>query len=208
MVLLKIVDIEKKQKKLGGKAQFPLLIDENNESETKILYESDKIVEYLWKTYGDKATQTPTYWLGSTKLSFIFLLFSSVLRAFPQNGMLRIPSKKPKKLLELYGFEPSPFVKKVREILSSLEIAYIQRSISRGSLKRPAFKKKYADKLSQWRKKASMVCVPFLIDPNTGIEMFESEDIKQYLIKTYQDGDIPTTESLSSYFNAKKTNKD
>ena len=27
--------------------------------------------------------------------------------------------------------------------------------------------------------------VPYLVDPNTGTEMFESADIKQYLLATY-----------------------
>ena len=194
----------KEAKKLSGKAQFPLLIDENP-SQNVIILESDKIIDYLWTTYGDKATLIPSYWFGTTQISFIFLLISSILRSFPENGLIRIPSKKPKKLLELYSFEPSPFCKKVREILSSLEIAYISRNIPRGSLKRPQFKEKYGENIAKWRKNIGAICVPFLIDPNTGIKMFESEDIKQYLIKTYQDGEFTTNESISGYFNSSST---
>lgn len=37
---------------LGGKQQFPFMVDENN---GKQLYESDEIVKYLYQTYGDSA---------------------------------------------------------------------------------------------------------------------------------------------------------
>eukprot|EP01083_Nonionella_stella_P279259 950050_1 len=126
-------------KQLGGKCQFPLLVDENEMDDNNkplIMYESDKITEYLWKMYGNKASKPLSYILGSTKLSFIFLLFSSFLRCFPEHGLMRIPSKKPKQLLELLSFEPSPFCKKVREILSSLEIAYIVRNVAHGSVEK------------------------------------------------------------------------
>merc|ERR1712154_607946 len=168
------------------------------------MLESDKIIEYLWKTYGNKASKTPSYILGSTKLSFIFLALSSILRCFPEHGLIRISSKKPDKMLELWSFEPSPFCKKVREILSSLEIPYILRNAARGSMKRSEFNTKYGDKLSKWRKDIGMIQVPLLIDPNTGIKMFESEDIKKYLIKTYQNGEFKTNESIANYFNSKK----
>ena len=35
-------------------------------------------------------------------------------------------------------------------------------------------------------KKHGNVQVPFLIDPNTGVELFESVDIVKYLDKTYK----------------------
>jgi len=193
-------------KALSKKCQFPLLVDENvlnDKNEPLIMLESDKIIEYLWKTYGNKANKVPSYMLGSSKFSFILLLITSVLRCFPEHGLIRIPSKKPKKLLELWSFEPSPFCKKVREILSSLEIAYISKNAARGSLKRREFREKYGEKLSTFRSKAGIIQVPLLIDPNTNVIMLESEDIKQYLIETYQDGEFETDESVAGYINSK-----
>ena len=190
-------------KAIGGKCQFPLFVDENPE-EAVILYESDKINEYLWNTYGDKAKAPPSYILGSNKLSFAVMALATLLfRCFPEHGLFRIPSKKPEKKLELFAFEPSPFCKKVREVLDSMELPYVARSIARGSFKRPDFRNKYGDRISKWRTNVKMICVPFLIDPNTGVELFESEDIKQYLIKTYRDGEWEAKESIADYFDPK-----
>ena len=217
---------------IGKKCQFPLLVDENevnDENEPLFMYESDKIIAYLWKTYGDKANRVPSYILGSSQFSFVLLMITSVLRCFPEHGLIRIPSKKPKQLLELWSFEPSPFCKKVREILCSLEIAYISRNAARGSLKRKEFREKYGDKLSIFRDKAGIIqvvlciffvpnghkiiClnhqqVPLLIDPNTNVVMLESEDIKQYLSMTYQDGEFNTDECMAQYLEARSKKSD
>ena len=47
----------------------------------------------------------------------------------------------------------------------------------------------YADRLAGkvLLKRAGRVSIPYLVDPNTGIEMAESEDIIRYLIDTYTD---------------------
>merc|ERR1719397_2147909 len=97
------------------------------------MYESDAIVGYLWKTYGNAASPPLSYKLASTRLSFVMLGMASMLRVFPEHGIIRIPSKKPSKPLELWSFEPSPFCKKVREVLSCLEIKYVLRNVARYS---------------------------------------------------------------------------
>ncbi|KAI3854060.1 hypothetical protein MKX03_030240 [Papaver bracteatum] len=83
-------------------------------------------------------------------------------------------SKLPPKPLELWAYEPSPFCKVVREVLVELEIPHILHSCARGSPKRQIL-----------FKKAGHFQVPYLEDPNTGVKMFESAEIVDYLRATY-----------------------
>lgn len=76
--------------------------------------------------------------------------------------------------LTLWGFEGSPFVRPVREALSSLGLRYVLVSCGRGSLNR--------DKLFQ---KTGRFQVPYLEDRNTGVCMFESGEIVKYLLSAY-----------------------
>jgi len=179
-------------KKVGGKIQFPLLVDPNANGVT--MYESDKINQYLWTRYGAKATRTISYKLCDNRFAMLLLGMASMLRVLPEQGLMRIPSKAAQKPLELWSFESSPFCKKVREVLSSLEMKYVVRNVSRYAAlgdrsqlfgKRKEFYEKYGSMLSEWRQKANLVCVPLLVDPNTDTVMLESEDIKQYLLETY-----------------------
>ena len=62
----------------------------------------------------------------------------------------------------------------MREALDSLEIPYYVHNIGKGSPKRDEFKKM-----------AGKMQVPYIIDENTGKQMFESEDIVKYLYETY-----------------------
>ena len=76
--------------------------------------------------------------------------------------------------LELYSYEASPFCRIVRECLSSLELRYRLHNVARGSAGREAFVER-----------SGRMMVPYLVDPNTGVEMFESADIVEYLEDTY-----------------------
>jgi glutathione S-transferase len=76
--------------------------------------------------------------------------------------------------LELWGYECSPFVAPVREKLSTLCLPHILVSCSRGSENR----NKMIEKTGRFQ-------VPFLVDPNTGIEMFEGAEIVKYLDEVY-----------------------
>lgn len=78
-------------------------------------------------------------------------------------------------MLELYGFEGCPSCKKVRATLSSLGITYIHRSAPFGADATRA----------ELRARGGKVQVPYLIDPNRVVEMYESESIIQYLDETY-----------------------
>lgn len=150
-----------------GKQQFPYLQDPNTGFEG---YESAEIIKYLFKTYGPIDTRVPLA-LGS--LGTITAGFASV--ASMRRGAIREPrvvsAPKP---LELWAYEASPFCKIVRERLCELELAYILHTTPRGSPSREALKEL-----------TGRVQIPYLVDPNTGVSMFESADICEYLTQTY-----------------------
>jgi len=76
--------------------------------------------------------------------------------------------------LQLWGYESSPFVRCVRVLLGELCLPHTLVSCSRGSRNR--------DELVA---RTGRFQVPYLVDPNTGIELFESEDICRYLEEVY-----------------------
>jgi glutathione S-transferase len=150
----------------GGKAQFPWLEDPNT---GKAMYESDDIVRYLFETYGDGRVP---FLLSSGPLTYATAALASGLR--PVQGIRAEPSRAPEKPLELWSFEASPFCRIAREKLCSLELPYLLHNVAKGSPKREAYVAR-----------SGKMMVPFLADPNTGVEMFESADIVAYLARTY-----------------------
>lgn len=151
---------------LGGKSQFPLLIDPNHD---KRLYESDEIIEHLFARYG---TGKPPLGLRLGVVGTATSGLASALRA--GNGRSARPSTAPAVPLELWSFEASPYSRRAREVLCELELPYVLHNVGHGSAKRDAL-----------RARAGKVQVPYLEDPNTGTKMFESRDIVRYLRSTY-----------------------
>lgn len=151
----------------GGKAQFPYLVDPNTGVE---MYESQDIVDYLFRTYGIDA---PPAMLSVPALRDA----TSFLAGLPRAGFGSHyrPARAPKEPLELYSFEASPFCRLARECLCTLELPYVLHNVAKGSTARDAFVKR-----------SGRMMVPYLVDPNTGTEMFESADIVDYLEATYR----------------------
>ncbi|XP_022641589.1 uncharacterized protein LOC106772620 isoform X2 [Vigna radiata var. radiata] len=89
-------------------------------------------------------------------------------------GTTYTPAKFPPKPLKLWAYEVSPFCKIVREVLVELELPHLLVSCARGSPKRHIL-----------YQKTGHFQIPYLEDPNTGIEMFESAEIIEYLRATY-----------------------
>ena len=150
----------------GGKAQFPFLVDPNTDT---AIYESDDIVAYLFDRYGDGAVPLS---LRLGPLTDVTSMLASAWR--PAFGARYRAATHPQKPLELYSFEASPYCRIVREQLCALEIPYVLHNVAKGSPSRDAFVER-----------SGRMMVPYLVDPNTGTEMFESADIVQYLEKTY-----------------------
>ena len=152
--------------RLGGKAQFPWLVDPNT---GRAMYESDEIVRYLFATYGRSGAP---WQLSIAPLATATAAVASAWR--PGAGGFARPSRAPREPLELWSFEASPYCRLVREALCSLEIPYLLHNVAKGSPSREAFVAR-----------SGKMQVPWLHDPNTGVSMFESGDIVDYLDRTY-----------------------
>jgi glutathione S-transferase len=96
---------------------------------------------------------------------------------FPRSNQLS-PNARPDRdtlrPLTLWGFEGSPFVRPVREALSSLGLRYTLVSCARGSANR-----------DRMFRKTGCFQAPYLEDPNTGVCMYESGEIVKYLMAAY-----------------------
>jgi hypothetical protein len=171
----------------GGKAQFPFLIDPNTGVQ---MYESLSIVKYLFETYAQRSL--PLKWqLGPLQTMGSIVASSTRLGL----GTTRKASCAPEQLLELYSFESSPYARMVRECLCEMEIPYILRSCGRTELGewllptlRGALNIVPSSELENRKillEKAGRMAIPYLIDPNQNVEMFESAEIVKYLEATY-----------------------
>ena len=74
----------------------------------------------------------------------------------------------------IHRYPRGPFCRLVREVLCELALPYHLRNVARGSSRRAAF-----------TARAGKMMVPYLIDPNRDVAMFESADIIAYLRRTY-----------------------
>ncbi len=174
-------------KNRGGKHQYPYLVDPNTGTE---MYESADIIEYLARTYeGRVASQR------GLRRSAVVATSKMASAMRPGRGYRVRASKAPEKLLELYSFESSPYSRLVREVLCEMELSYLLRNTGKGawsdmgpaSFRDELFKGKKDTGRNRARllKRTGRVQVPYLIDPNTGTEMYESADIIRYLEETY-----------------------
>lgn len=171
----------------NGNRQFPVLIDTDTD---RVIHESRVIVEYLHATYG--AGKPP---LGHRlrPLALSTSEMASALRKY--RGSDAIPSRQPELPLELYSFESSPFCRLVRETLCELELAYVVHNVGKGGMVDwliPGLRERLAPDGAQttahrqaFVERSGKMMVPYLVDPNTGVEMFESADIQRYLLDTY-----------------------
>jgi glutathione S-transferase len=107
--------------------------------------------------------------------------------------MFAKPSKAPAKRLELYSFEASPYSRLVRETLCEMEIPFYLHNVAKGEGRfvdwlPPGVRKNYEPPTENRRKlveRGGKMMVPYLVDPNTRLAMYESAEIQRYLLKTY-----------------------
>lgn len=169
----------------GGSTTFPFLVDPNRDV---AMAESRDIVTYLYEHYTERDPKTP----GA--LSVVSSSFASAAR--PGQGTRARPSRQPQQLLELWSFESSPFSRLVREALCEFEIPYILRQVPKeqpSDVGTVGFRLGGADdwepveggRREQLIEIGGMAQVPFLVDPNTGTQMYESADIVDYLEEQY-----------------------
>lgn len=180
-------------KQQGGKLQFPFLVDENTGDK---LYESQDIIHHLFKHYG-KTGKTPAKYSNYPKVP-VAAIAGTMVNGL-RGGMAKLLSKNspaPEQLLELWGFEASPYTRIVRGVLSELEIPYIYHNVAKERWQDQGLAKlrlkpgKYEPLPGGKREQVLKVMgdniqVPYLVDPNTNTKMFESKDIVEYLKQQY-----------------------
>jgi glutathione S-transferase len=98
------------------------------------------------------------------------------------NGIQSTPAAvKPQQTLQLYDIENCPYCRLVREALTELDLdAEIFPCPKSGERFRP-----------QLVERGGKAQFPYLVDPNTGVETYESLDIIAYLFETYGQREVP-----------------
>jgi len=178
----------RKLKRQSGSDQLPRLVDPNTKQN---IVGRDAIVSYLFEEYRDAKTPAK---LTNTKLNNAASLMASLVRFGAGKRVIRsIPAELP---LTLYSFESSPYSRPVRELLCELELPYLLVNLGKQQMSDmgPAnfrftlkpYRPLENTKRDAFFKKHGNVQVPFLVDPNTKTELFESKEILQYLNDTYR----------------------
>jgi len=107
-------------------------------------------------------------------------MLSTMVRA--SSGIQSSPAAvKPQKLLQLFDIENCPYCRLVREALTELDLdAEILPCPKNGERFRP-----------EVVERGGKAQFPYLVDQNTGEEMYESLDIVAYLFETYGQRELP-----------------
>jgi glutathione S-transferase len=171
---------------LGGKSQFPFLVDPNTE---RALHESADIIDYLRATY---AGQGPIRRGLRRQIGVGGSYLASTVRGIGAGtpGQRARPSRAPNQPLELYSFEASPLARPVRELLSELELPYLLRNAAPAgwdAIRRSLFPDGTVGGRNRERMQALTggTQVPCLLDPNTGVVLQDAAEILDYLESTY-----------------------
>jgi len=158
---------------------LPYIYDPNMKDDQQTIKGDDSIIDHLLDNYGPSTTlyDTKALWpISFRQFAIVTSTLAALLRGNPgktQQANAR-PDNADMKPIELWAYECSPFVRPVKEKLYSLGLPHRVVSCSRGSSNR--------DKMVE---KTGRFQVPYLVDDNTGIEMFESAEIVKYLEATY-----------------------
>jgi glutathione S-transferase len=88
---------------------------------------------------------------------------------------------RPEKPLELYEFEACPYCRKVREAASLLDLELLVLPCPKGG---PRFREEV-------KRRGGKYQFPYLVDPNAGKEMYESDEIVAHLFERYGAGRPP-----------------
>jgi glutathione S-transferase len=150
--------------------QVPFLVDPNTETR---LYESDDIIAYLNETYGAGRRAGWRIALPGP-IDVIDSGLASALRLARGTRCRNGGSPAKVEPLVLYNMEGSPYCRKVREALSELDLEHVVKNMPKGTPKR-----------AELVERGGKFQVPYLADPNTDTEMYESDDIIAYLEESY-----------------------
>jgi glutathione S-transferase len=110
-----------------------------------------------------------------TPLTLSASLLASSLRGWRGSAAFRPRTRQPEQPLRLYEYEASPYCRLVREALTELDLDALILPCPQGGLRfRP-----------EVEAKGGKQQFPYLVDPNTGRDLYESADIINYLSQTY-----------------------
>lgn len=149
------------------------------------LFGSQSIIKHLFDTYSEGEEAIPKKLRGASKTG------GAKGAKLIANARFDNPKMKP---ITLYGWEGAKFVTPVRQALNDLGLAHTFINCANGSVNRYVTTKLIPDfvYLDEFliRKKLEaktkgVFQVPYISDPNTGVEMFESAEIVKYLKETY-----------------------
>lgn len=154
-------------KSIGGREQIPLLVDPNT---MEVLYDADKIVSYLFRTYG---SGKPVWPLRVPLLRNLSSQLASRLRG-KAGTEYRAPRRRPELPLELWSYEACPEARVVRELLGEYALPYVLHNCAKGSPKR--------DDLVR---AAGSAHLPHLYDPERKVRTTGAGNILSYLRDTY-----------------------
>ncbi len=174
-------------KKASGAPLVPFLIDPNT---SKQISGQDSIVSYLFKEY--RGSSVPTKLSSGIRNAIASRIATTLRNGSGTQYHLAKPAAEP---LTLYSFESSPYTRLVRERLCEYGIPYTlinlgkQQRADMGPANFRMTLKEYKplpnSKRDAFFKQHGNVQVPFLVDPNTELELFESKQILDYLDNTY-----------------------
>ncbi|OEL32214.1 hypothetical protein BAE44_0006766 [Dichanthelium oligosanthes] len=190
-------------KKIGGKEQFPLLVDA---STGVTMYESGDIVKYLFRHYGQGRSPSS----GLLESTIFTGWVPTLLRAGRGMTLWNKAGVVPAEKLELFSYENNPYARIVREALCELELPYVLQNVAEGSSKMDALLRISGSKQHHHNILSSLVTsprtttkkvrkrqritsntevillqVPYLIDLNTGFQSGDYKKILSYLFQQY-----------------------
>ena len=148
-------------------AKGPVLNDPNTGRE---IVDVDEAIEYLFAKYG--AGQVP--WTLSNRA---YLVISSFLGlSLSRLAVMSTPPQvlSPEEPVTLWAYEGSPFCLLVRQVLDKMKLEHTIKYAPRGSPNRQLL-----------YEQEGRFQVPCFEDPNTGVVLFESSAIVEYLCKVY-----------------------
>ena len=150
--------------------------------------ESRDIIEYLWETYGQGAAPK------RGPLAVPSSGLASAMRLW-RGSFAKTSARAPEEPLVLYSFEASPYSRLVREVLAEMELPYLLRSMAKEKagdigtswlrLERGEYRPVRGGRREALEEMGGKIQVPYLIDPNAGVAMYESSDIIDHLRQTY-----------------------
>lgn len=155
----------------GSNVNVPFLRDPNSGLDAS---GGDAIVAYLFRNYGNNRVP---FLLQPGLLGNVTAALAMKFRGTRGGVAVSTPSKSPRGEmlpLELWAYEASPFCVVVREALSAAGLPHLQRTVARGSPNRQVL-----------FERRGHFQAPYLEDPNTGVAMFESAAIIEYIHQNY-----------------------